>query len=370
MNYLSLKETNNKNVFKYGGDIDRIINEEWFYFMIEETIPLYKMIGYKKSLFWTNLSSSKYLRWYIVEKYPDVPWDYTEMSSNKNITIEDVINNPDKPWDYTNVSEYIKVTYEIVRDNPQIPWDYETLVKNDGIMCDDIYKLNIPSDIWIKKISSNNNLTIKFLRENLDKPFDWYDVSLSDFTWNDIIENIDLPWCWNVISDYPDITKEIVDKHPEIEWDNASLVMKFDPELVIKDLPDNLVEFLSLNYKLTTTFIKEHPDIKWDWSLLCKFNTSFKFDVDFLQEYEEELECYIEDILIHPSVTWEMINEVDYLKSNMEDIVYMNPNVSIDNALEYKYIDMGLLSKYSSQNKRMIELTKLKLLHIIFNKVK
>ena len=41
---------------------------------------------------------------YLVDKYPDKPWDWSMLSKNKNITLKDILDRPDKPWNWSYLS--------------------------------------------------------------------------------------------------------------------------------------------------------------------------------------------------------------------------------------------------------------------------
>ena len=41
---------------------------------------------------------------YLLEKYPDKPWDFERISNNSNITIEIIEKYPNKPWNWCYIS--------------------------------------------------------------------------------------------------------------------------------------------------------------------------------------------------------------------------------------------------------------------------
>ena len=38
--------------------------------------------------------------WYLIQKYPEKPWNWFWISHNPNITWEHILINPEKPWNW------------------------------------------------------------------------------------------------------------------------------------------------------------------------------------------------------------------------------------------------------------------------------
>ena len=56
-------------------------------------------------------------------------------------------------------------------------------------------------------LSQNTNITPEFIRENLDKDWDWGLLSLNPSVTPEFIrENLDKPWDWGLLSSNPGIT--------------------------------------------------------------------------------------------------------------------------------------------------------------------
>ena len=89
---------------------------------------------------------------YLLEKYPDKPWDWSGLSCNKNITMSDVLNNPDKPWDWSRLSRNKNITMKDVLNNPDKPWDWSRL----------------------------SNITIEFIEKNINN-IDFIELSSNTF---------------------------------------------------------------------------------------------------------------------------------------------------------------------------------------------
>ena len=51
---------------------------------------------------------------YLLEKYPEKPWNWVYISWNPNITMEFIEKHPEKPWDWVDISQN-KFTFENTR---------------------------------------------------------------------------------------------------------------------------------------------------------------------------------------------------------------------------------------------------------------
>ena len=65
---------------------------------------------------------------YLINKYPDKPWNWPSLSANKNITIQDILSMKDKPWNWSKLSRCANI--KDVLNNPDKPWDWFMLSAN------------------------------------------------------------------------------------------------------------------------------------------------------------------------------------------------------------------------------------------------
>jgi hypothetical protein len=161
-----------------------------------------------------ELSSNRNITWEIVQANPDKPWSYYGLSTaNPNITWDIVQENSDKPWNYKHMSSNPIITWEIIQSNPDKPWDYDRFSDNPNMTYEIMINNNNESqnivfnyksqdeylaqylcnteDIDItnpyelsqfKYLSSNPNITFKFIKEKLDKPWNYMQLALNEFT--------------------------------------------------------------------------------------------------------------------------------------------------------------------------------------------
>ena len=51
---------------------------------------------------------------YLLEKYPDKPWNWRWISMNPNITVDFIEKHPDKPWDWEGISMNPNITIDFI----------------------------------------------------------------------------------------------------------------------------------------------------------------------------------------------------------------------------------------------------------------
>ena len=51
---------------------------------------------------------------YLLEKHPELPWNWDDISMNTNITMEFIETYPEKPWDWFHISMNPNLTMDII----------------------------------------------------------------------------------------------------------------------------------------------------------------------------------------------------------------------------------------------------------------
>lgn len=220
---------------------------------------------------WNYTKISNRVSWDEVLEHSELPWDYHSMTNNPNITADIIISNPELNWSYNDMCKKLpldhldknKINYNMLSQNPHITidyiyenrdqeWNYEILSSNESLSFEDIHKYpDLPwnmsalcvrfIDRLIEKLpaycldsgemaglasldtiqkypnkpwnyglmSSNPNLTIDYIRQNINKNWNWSQLS-HIFTAKELIENLDLPWDWSNIL-YMNIDWELIE---------------------------------------------------------------------------------------------------------------------------------------------------------------
>lgn len=246
--------------------------------MIEELLETFK--GIKKIPWnWAHMSSIAPLK--LIQKYPEMAWDYNIISSRVTWTF--LIANPDKNWNWSKISSLPWVNMTLVKKY-DLPWDYNALSANPSISIDDVL-------------------------QNQKLPWNW-DVLSRNFDFATIEANINLNWNWKIISDkspmdYGFVRKYIANPFSKVTWDWYLLSLH-------KDLPKDLVEYiiliacpndeeimrnLSNNQNLTAELVKSYTG--WDFHVLSQ-NPAITWKM--VQENKGDWDFH--ELSQNPGITW------------------------------------------------------------------
>ena len=77
---------------------------------------------------------------YLLEKYPDKPWNWRWISMNPNITVDFIEKHPDKPWDWEGISMNPNITMEFIEKHSDKPWNWYFISRYQNITMDIIEK--------------------------------------------------------------------------------------------------------------------------------------------------------------------------------------------------------------------------------------
>jgi hypothetical protein len=141
-------------------------------------------------------------------------------------------NNLDKNFDLDYLINNPNITSEIKENNPEIFKNIE----NDYIDDKFIYNKICHSDLTWEDIQNSN------------EPISGYYASKNpNITWDIIINNLNYPWYWDILTYHPNITWNIIKKNPYMKW----VLSKF-----------------SSNPNLTWKIVQDNPNINWNWQCI------------------------------------------------------------------------------------------------------
>jgi hypothetical protein len=149
----------------FGNDVIKIIRENpellWNWSNILNDIPAVEHI-------WENIvplipanilinpvKPSRHLRnipWKVIEKYPNIPWDFTEVSYNDQVSAEVVDRFPDKPWDWNILTKRFGKNYKLIARHADKPWDWQRISGNRDLNWYLVFAF--PDKPWAKKVLS------------------------------------------------------------------------------------------------------------------------------------------------------------------------------------------------------------------------
>jgi hypothetical protein len=191
--------------------------------------------------------------------------------------------------------EKITTLLELFKEIPEI-YDYSIYSNKNVFMSDfDIRKLKDSKGYELNYLINNPNFTFDIILENLDLNWDW-DIISTQFGNNYIHLYSQLPWVYkNIYSPNEQYLKDNLDK--DWDWDNMNISIEFI--LSYKNLFKNYDEIISRNSKLTITQINNYPEIEWDWWIISE-------------------NINVEEIANHPEQKWDW------------DLISMNNTLTTD----------------------------------------
>lgn len=292
------------------------------YFLTWEIIN--ECLKYDIDLNFRCISSNPNINWEIIKDNPDKEWDWYHVSKNPNITIETVINNLDKPWDWNGLESNPNITInhinkykDIINKRFNYPkWDIYGIKNSHKIKLD---SLNVKWDVVLNNpifpwcwydLSSNLNININIIKDSLKSKkintnWKWHNISCNpNITWDDIVNNPNLPWEWEYVSVNPNITMDIIKStlkkcskkynYKNKDWEYWEYEMYYQGNR--KDKYDYYYEIISINGlkpkwywrevsanpNLTFEFIRDNPNLNWDWCNISanEFNHAPYFQSD------------------------------------------------------------------------------------------
>ncbi len=129
----------------------------------------------------------------LFQKFPQYLWNYSLIY--RNITLDEIRKIPECQWDYSNLSINPNLTIRFIKFNINKNWNW-------------------------KLLSQNKIIRGKFVIQNLDKHWDWSLLSQNEgINLNFIESHLDLNWNWKYLSYNPNITEEFICKHLHESWD-------------------------------------------------------------------------------------------------------------------------------------------------------
>lgn len=251
---------------------------------------------------------------YFLEKYPNKSWNWKYIGRNLNLTIEFIENNPDLPWDEKDIFKRsgIKLETENHRTykfNKRKYWNMSPIVKINEIK--DYKDYNY--------ISENHDLTIDFIKDNIDEEWDWYKISKNPgIKMEDIQNNLKLPWVWSQISRNPNlridfiknntnnllrcpkttflqscdwtaisrnrgIKMEDIQNNPNLPWDFTLSGVVKNPNLTIDFVKLNSDKYwlwFAVSENVSINDIINNPDERWEWDYISKSRKITMFDIE------------------------------------------------------------------------------------------
>ena len=297
---------------------------------------------------WTNISKNPAMTESIIMENSHLPWDWVYVSENTSITINLVkwrihnFNNNSETQDNSRHYSVGNITYLSDEDleskihkmgtiiigsllswhnltmntgisikdmilNSYMPWNGHSIGHRDDLTITQAEELfNSSGQKWVWKwdyIGENIKITIASINKNLNH------LSSSNLMLNeklkylaknkhlhidDIMENINLNWCWDIVSTRSDLTLKHILTNTSLNWD---------------------WDYISENLKITIKDVINNIDLKWNFVLLSN-NKNLKIEdvVKYMKTFIKVRDYFSlkEDDSIK-IIPWDFSSEENYL---------------------------------------------------------
>lgn len=226
------------------------------------------------------------------------------------------------------------------------PRDYQKLAEN-------FINNSKPSHLYlICSICNNPNISIEFVKNNLNKPLNWTNLSSNtSISLKDIYDNIDLPWNFPAVFRRNDFTRKFFLLFKEKakftgKYSYYHLSFLFSRFATIEELEKtdvsswNMIE-LSHNTNVNTDFVKKYIYLHWNWSVLLfrdsYYLSAITINYKDLLIYNGNFFNFL-DILLQ-NISWAPFHIIkEYIHHFLDNSVFWT-NISRNTSISTKFIE-------------------------------
>ena len=219
------------------------------------------------------------------------------MNCENNQLLKLLKKYPDKDWDWYNISANPNITINYVKNNIDKEWYFGLLSYNSNII-------------------NNSKESFDFVFNNLDKNWNWYLLS-KHLNIEYIKNNIEIPWNWTGIAENENLNDEFVEKY--IEY--------FSPQHFT--LMTRKSKYIKNNISLD--FILKNIRLNWCWNSIFKRDDVTKeFLLNNMEYFNmNNIKLCRWSISSNKNITLDIIESYDEKYWDWQGIS-ANPNLTID----------------------------------------
>ena len=279
---------------------------------------------------------TKYINQYIINNYPNKPWDWGWLIYYTNICVEKYIP-------YSEFEKYKhKLNYWVLSKNPNLieefilrypykNWDIEYLIDNNKI-----------TDFKI--LSTFKNLYNYIIHIHPDKPWDWEwlikntDISVEKYISLDLIKKYKDMFDYCILSKNSNILEEFILMYPYQNWDIKYLINN-----------NKITNFNALSKfkKINQYIIDEYPNKPWDWEWLIE-NTNIHVEeyisLDLIKKYKDMFDYCI--LSKNSNILEEFILMYPYQNWNIKYLIKNNKITDFKALSKFKKINQYIIDNY------------------------
>ena len=229
-----------------------------------------------------------------INKHPEIEWDWYWISSNKNITMDDIINNPDKPWNKIGICYNPNITLEYIQSYDDDYWYWNILANNEKLSMDIIEHYSHKLTQYSYALSCNENISWDFIARNLDKKWDWDTIVRYSKINQEVIDKYpQFPFNFNtydiIFNEY--FTFDFIKKNLKTLYNSIGFSYYAKMEDIVNN-PDIewFYEYISENNNLTFEFINKNLDKGWDWCSIS--GNTFNYEKRYSELVKKHLAAF------------------------------------------------------------------------------
>jgi hypothetical protein len=219
--------------------------------------------------------------------WPQAKWNWDFIAANPNTTWSLIL-------EYEKMDKWRGQDY-IFSSNDDSDWNWDYISVNPNITLD-IIAAHPEKWNW-KTLSMNPNMTLEFVKANLDKKFNW-----------------------RYLTHHKNITYQNINDNPELPWNLDDL--PYNPNVEIKDL---LYNDICRSSKVTPEFVRDNPQINWDFNAELSRNDNFTWDF-IVANLHKDWNWYELSKRIHQDIIFANLDNYDWLLHG----ILINPSVTFD----------------------------------------
>jgi hypothetical protein len=211
----------------------------------------------------------------LLEIFPEADWNWRELSFNPCINWRILSQFPEKPWNWDALSLNPALSWQTIREHPEKPWNYEKLLYNPSLCFSELREVlqELRPGIYYvldQSISKNINLSWQEIRENLDLPWNWEFIAANPaICFRDCLTDgsLHIDWDFNWVSRNPQLDWQLIEEYPEFPW-NFEAISEYNrnltPEILVRWKSMLNFEFLSRNSVITEECFRVSEQEAWN----------------------------------------------------------------------------------------------------------
>jgi len=229
---------------------------------------------------------------------------------------------------WRNISDHPKLPTRFIRDNMDKPWEMVRLSANPNVTFDLIE--DFPDAGWnFYYMSANPNITWDFVLANKYEGWDFYRLSGNPAITVDIVNDNPLyPWDMHAFTTNHNVTMDVIRQNPDLDW--KLCVFSNGPNATwddIKDEPTMRTRTwdVCVQKYITPETVVANPQYAWMPNYLAH-NPNFNL-ATLLEMYPHEMNSIIREYKKNPGITVDEIKQLNM--QNGEDMILVTPSTHV-----------------------------------------